>query len=76
MTTETLIISQTWQQISDGTQTKSVQVLSGAILIVDSDTAPSTSSYGHFISDWVSVTPPTKAWVRATSPQYTRLAIS
>ncbi|MDR7940382.1 hypothetical protein RIU82_10570 [Enterobacter soli] len=76
MTTETLIISKTWQQISDGTQTKSVQVLSGVIQMVDSDTAPSTSAAGHVISSWVSVTPPTKAWVRATGTQYTRLAIS
>ncbi|MBF2748266.1 hypothetical protein ISN41_09165 [Enterobacter bugandensis] len=76
MTTETLIISRTWQQISDGTQTKSVQVLSGVIQMVDSDTAPSTSAAGHVISDWVSVTPPTKAWVRATGSQSASVAVS
>ncbi|MBL5924968.1 hypothetical protein [Enterobacter asburiae] len=76
MTTETLKISSTWQQISDGTQTKSVQVLSGVIQMVDSDSAPSTSSAGHVISGWISVTPPTKAWVRATGSQSASVAVS
>ncbi|MDM3077778.1 hypothetical protein [Citrobacter sp. Cf138] len=76
MTTQTLTVTTAWQQISDGTQTKSVQVLSGVIQMVDSDSAPSTSAAGHVISGWVSVTPPTKSWVRATGSQSASVAVS
>ncbi|WP_143344709.1 hypothetical protein [Enterobacter sp. 18A13] len=76
MTTQKLTLTTQWQQISDGTETKSVQVLSGAIHLFDSDTKPSSSDYGHVISGWVSVTPPTKAWVRAAGSQHAILAIS
>ncbi|HDR2753911.1 TPA: hypothetical protein QCJ76_002514 [Enterobacter asburiae] len=76
MTTQTLAVTTTWQQISDGTQTKSLQVLSGFIQMVDSDTAPSTSAAGHVISDWVNVTPPTKAWIRSAVAGSARVVIS
>lgn len=66
MTTQSITITTSWQQVTDGTLDKTLQVLSGVIQMVDADTAPSASAVGHVISGWVSITAPTKAWVRAT----------
>ena len=58
-------IGRSWIQISDGTQTKTIQVANGVILLADADESPTPRAPGHIITDWITVTPPTKAWVRA-----------
>lgn len=69
--TQTLLIGSSWVQIADGTTTKTVQVKSGAINVVNADASPAaTFSGGHQISsgdNWFTVTSPTQLWARSAS---------
>ena len=38
--TQVQTIGPAWVQLSDGTQTKTLQVLSGVVIVVDADEAP------------------------------------
>lgn len=71
-------IGSAWVQISDGTQTKSLQVTSGAVIVVDADSTPPDNAAGHVVEakTWLTITPPTQAWVRATSGDVAIIAVS
>lgn len=70
--TQMLTVGAGWVQVTDGTQTKTIQVLKGAVRLADADTNPGTGFWeGHVISDlddnWATITPPTIAWIRNAS---------
>lgn len=69
-------ITTTWVQISNGAEAKTVQVVSGVILLVDADEAPAATAIGHSIAGWVTITAPTKAWVRASAAESANIIIS
>lgn len=64
-------IGSNWFQVTDGTQTKTIQVLGGAVVIlVDADEQPPLGTRGHTVSGYMTITPPTKAWI-STNTNYT-----
>ncbi|MEG2663262.1 hypothetical protein ACV8TN_00760 [Citrobacter freundii] len=70
--TQTLTVGSTWIQVTDGTQTKTVQVNSGAVRLADATTSPGVGYWqGHILTDnddnWATITPPTIAWIRTAS---------
>ena len=60
-------ITTTWVQLSNGAETKTVQVTSGIVLLADADEAPTTTTNAHVVTGWLTITAPTKAWVRSIS---------
>lgn len=76
VSTQAMTITGEWVQLTDGTQTKSLQVLSGVIMLVDADSQPTQETKGHVLAAWVKITPPTKAWVRATAGDSAFIAVS
>lgn len=69
-------IGAAWVQLSDGTQSKTLQVLSGVIVLVDADESPSANARGHVVHDWMTITAPTQAWARSTASDSAIIAIS
>lgn len=70
--TQTLTVGPTWIQVTDGTQSKTVQVHSGAVRLADATTNPGVGFWlGHILTDnddnWATITPPTIAWIRTAS---------
>lgn len=65
MATREITITPVWEQITDGTQDATIQVLSGVMYLYDSPTQPDVAAKGHVITDWVSVSQPQQAWVRS-----------
>jgi len=70
--TQMMTVGSAWIQVTDGTQTKTVQVNSGAVRVADSTTNPGVSFWlGHMLTDnddnWMTITPPTIAWIRSAS---------
>lgn len=66
MTTQNLRVTTDWIQVTDGTQTKSIQMLDdGWAFLFDSPTKPAANAMGHMVEDFMTITPPTVAWVRA-----------
>lgn len=65
MATRDITLTPEWVQITDGTQEATVQVLGGIMYLRDSPDEPGATLQGHVIRDWVSISPPQKAWVRA-----------
>jgi hypothetical protein len=78
MTVRTVVqtIGSTWVQLSDGTQTKTLQVLNGLVIMVDADEAPPANTKGHIVNTWMTITPPTKAWVKANAGGFANIAVS
>lgn len=67
-----LSVGSEWLQITDGTQSKTIQVLSGAVRLADASTNPGIGFWqGHILTDndenWATITPPTIAWIRTAS---------
>ena len=67
-----LSVGSEWLQITDGTQSKTIQVLSGAVRLADASTNPGSGFWkGHILTDndenWATITPPTIAWIRTAS---------
>lgn len=67
-----LSVGSEWLQITDGTQSKTIQVLSGAVRLADASANPGTGFWqGHILTDndenWATITPPTIAWIRTAS---------
>lgn len=70
--TQMLTVGSTWVQVTDGTQNKTIQVLAGAVRLADATTSPGVGFWqGHVLTDndenWVTITPPTIAWIRTAS---------
>lgn len=67
MTTQQITITSDWTQLSDGTQTKFLELRTGSIILHDADTKPAPNAPGHFITGSITISPPTKAWVKVSS---------
>ncbi|MGP2520473.1 hypothetical protein ACTUSX_11370 [Pantoea ananatis] len=70
--TQMFNVGSDWIQVTDGTQTKSLQVHRGSIRLADADSNPGASFWmGHMVNEskntWVTITPPTIAWMRVAS---------
>ncbi len=73
--TDAIVVSRAWLQITNGSETKSIQVKSGVIEVVDSDTTPPDDAEGMILSGLITITPPTVAWCRATTQGNARLIV-
>lgn len=63
-------LTSTYQQLTNGTQTLQFQVIKGFVEITDSQAQPAADMAGFrgSIEDKIiTVTPPTRAWIRANS---------
>jgi hypothetical protein len=78
--TQNLIVGMDWKQITDGSATKTLQVLnSGWCYLFDSPTKPDAQDTGHLVDDFMTITAPTIAWVRSvggTAGNQVEIAIS
>lgn len=59
---------ETWQQVTDGTETAALQVKKGIVAICDSDTMPDATSEFQDYDKNVTITPPTIAWMKNITP--------
>lgn len=66
MTTQTVKLTRAWTQVTTGSETVAVSLASGQAMVFDSATAPAADANGHLVTDWINITPPTVAWMRAT----------
>ncbi len=71
MATEERKLNSEWTQITDGTQSKSIQVISGTVIMRDQETKPDATATGHQVTGWMHITPPTRCWVRSSSTSTT-----
>lgn len=71
MATEELKLTSQWTQITDGTQSKSFQVISGTVLMRDDQSQPAANAPGHTVTGWMTISPPTKCWLRSSSTSTT-----
>ena len=57
-----------WKQVTDGTQSVSIQVISGTAWFRDSPTKPANNVQGHQVPSprWLGVTPPQQMWGRSS----------
>lgn len=69
MSTRRLDIGQKWQKITDGSETRFLEVYSGQIILNDSDQEPGADALGHKVQGSMTIYPPTVAWVRVSSGQ-------
>ncbi|HIB1592743.1 TPA: hypothetical protein ACWV6B_005228 [Salmonella enterica subsp. enterica serovar Muenchen] len=66
MTTTAKTIGRDWQQITDGTQTKVIQIV-GSADICDSPAKPGEEQASlSFSNTELTVTPPTALWIRSS----------
>ncbi|QZN97789.1 hypothetical protein [Symbiopectobacterium purcellii] len=66
MSTQNQTVGTDWIQISDGTKIVTLQMLNdGWAFLFDSPTKPAANAMGHMVEDFMTITPPTVAWVRA-----------
>lgn len=75
LNTTAFTLSSEWVQITDGTETKSIQVKSGVIEVVDSDVNPPDDAEGMLLTGLNTITPPTVAWCRAHPQRPVRLVV-
>lgn len=72
MATEQYVIEHDWTQVTSGTESALLQVLTGAVQLCDSESAPVGDVPAHYITDFLNINAPVKAWVRAFNyPQAT-----
>lgn len=76
MTTQQLTITSDWTPITDGNQTKFLELRTGTLLLHDADTKPASNAPGHNITGSVTISPPTKAWVKVSSGSSATIIIS
>lgn len=69
MATRRLDIGQSWQKITDGTETRFLEIYSGSVILNDSETDPGIDALGHKVQGSMTIYPPTVAWVRVSSGQ-------
>lgn len=65
MTTKSVTLTADWVQVTDGEQTCLIQILDRTAMICDSSEQPVLDAPAHIVSGFVTVTPPTVAWMRA-----------
>lgn len=63
MATEQIILTQEWQQLTDGSETKLIQSRDGMFELSEGANQPSQHFSGHLFS-MVTVTPPSVVWVK------------
>ncbi|WP_314421837.1 hypothetical protein [Pseudescherichia vulneris] len=76
MATQQLILNQQWVQITDGTQNKTFQVISGTVIMRDQDAIPEAGAPGHQVTGWMTISQPTKCWVRASGSTNVTIILS
>ncbi|HCM1914670.1 TPA: hypothetical protein N3A33_000507 [Salmonella enterica subsp. salamae serovar 28:r:e,n,z15] len=65
MATRKIMLTRDWQQVTDGTQTVVIQVFD-VFQICDSQDKPGEDAPAlRFSGTTITITPPTKAWIRA-----------
>lgn len=65
-TTQTYTIGSDWVQVSDGSSTRTLQVLDSEwCFLFESDTKPDANATGHIINDFMTITAPSVVWLRA-----------
>ncbi|EKM5742865.1 hypothetical protein PU345_002142 [Enterobacter kobei] len=67
MSTEKVILSAQWQQVTTGTETKLLQCLSGKFALCESAAEPADEQPWHIFSE-VTITPPSVVWLKAFTP--------
>lgn len=65
MPTRSQTLVPAWSQITTGTETVLIQILDRTAMICDSDAQPLPDAPAHIVSGFITVTPPTVAWMRA-----------
>ncbi|EDX0372082.1 hypothetical protein GTL21_002749 [Salmonella enterica] len=66
MATRRIIVTREWQQVTDGTTTVVIQ-FSDPIELCDDQTQPGDSAPAlYFSGQTLTITPPTRAWIRAS----------
>lgn len=61
--TEAIVVTHEWQQLTDGSQSRTLQALS-VVMIADADTQPDRDTLGHSVVGFAAITPPTVLWCR------------
>lgn len=64
MATREIVLSEDWQQITDGTTQTLLQVIGGELRLCAQTNKPDMDAVAHVVSGFISITPPTIAWVR------------
>lgn len=76
MTTAVVQLSRAWTQITTGTETKTVSVADGSLVLFDSATAPATDAVGHdIVVNMFVITPPSSIWARSAGTT-TKIVVS
>ncbi|HIG9583234.1 TPA: hypothetical protein ACYEKW_004765 [Escherichia coli] len=65
MTTQRMTVSG-WTQLSDGTKNMTCQVVSGVVMIAESDSKPANNDVGFVFGGFFMITPPGVIWVRSS----------
>ncbi|EFU6568937.1 hypothetical protein HT206_002455 [Salmonella enterica] len=66
MKTTTIHLTKDWYQATDGTKTLYIDPVQGAVAFCISDTRPQPQADHHMMKTPVTVTPPTRVWLRST----------
>lgn len=69
-------LNKTWVQLTDGTSTKFISVLTGALEFFVSNVAPAPDAVGHVILTHMVSTPPTIIWGRSALSTSTMIVSS
>jgi len=60
-----MLITPVWQQITDGAQDVTIQVLRGVIYLLDSRGQPDSSANKQVVTEWIRIVKPAQIWVRS-----------
>ncbi|WP_139295520.1 hypothetical protein [Enterobacter asburiae] len=75
--TEEITVSNSWLQITNGTNEKTIQLLRGPKLrMVCADEEPPADMMGHEMPSWFSVSPPDKAWIKVAGAREAYVVIT
>ncbi|EAW1044084.1 hypothetical protein AYC70_19385 [Salmonella enterica] len=66
MTTQKLALTRDWQQLTDGTKTVYLDPYSGSAGWCVSDTQPQPDADFHILKMPITISPPTKVWIKST----------
>ncbi|HEO9044218.1 TPA: hypothetical protein QIF36_002385 [Enterobacter kobei] len=67
MPTEKIILSDDWQQVTTGTETKLIQCVQGRFALCENPVQPQDDQPWHIFSE-VTITPPSVVWVKCFTP--------
>jgi hypothetical protein len=64
MKTQRIALTNQWQQLTDGTQTRILQLTECSFALAVSETQPDADDPYYLLTDLVTVGPPFKWWIR------------